>query len=471
MKRVVDLRKYEDVTKPQIVHLLNFTMSLDINHPNHMPVSRDLSATKRRMILEWLARPCFNSTHCLLNSSTTKPAINEDQTVIQPWSNRDDGHSCEGTGDFRQQPHDRDDYYAQTASFDPKFGVAQAQREANCFTDLKRSQCAVKDLRYCLQKALELEFYTIPLYLTALYSIKDGHNLKVYSLIRSVVMQEMLHMVQVANLLISIGGRPTIDSASAAPSYPTKGLPGGVLPNLVVSLQRASLAHIHKVFMAIEYPHEIFNMYDKVDIVHKQTIGQFYHNIGNCMMKHGDRIFYPNSTLFQIDWPYSNDYGRVYIVRNLATAVKAIDEIIEQGEGMQPGDPRSYRRDDLAHFFKFQEIVCGRELEFYDVSNYSFTGPPIPFNDRGVWPMRDNPGRKGLTPGTRTYNQAFIFHQTYRSLLRKLEQVFGGRPNGIEDAMAIMESLGLQAKILMAMPIGDLENRTCGPIFDYEWTD
>ena len=468
MKRVVDLGKYEDVTKPQIVHLLNFTMSLDINHPNHMPVSRDLSATKRRMILEWLARPCFNSTHCLLNSSTIKPAINEDHAITQPWSYRD-GHSCERTGDFRQQPHDSEEYFAQTANFDPKFGIAQ--QEDNCFAELKRSQCSVQDLRHCLQKALELEFYTIPLYLTSLYSIKDGHNRKVYSLIRSVVMQEMLHMLQVANLLISIGGKPTIDSVSAAPSYPARGLPGGVLPNLAVSLQRASITHINKVFMAIEYPHEIFNMHDKVDIVHKQTIGQLYHDIGNCLTKHGDWIFYPNSTLFQINWPYGNDYGHVYIVKDLATAVKAIDEIIEQGEGMQPGDPRSYRRDDLAHFFKFQEIVCGRELEFYDVSNYSFTGPPIPFNDRGVWPMRDNPGSKGLTPGTQIYNQAFVFHQTYRSLLRKLEQVFGGRPDGIADAMAIMESLGLQAKILMAMPLGDSDNRTCGPVFDYEWTD
>lgn len=465
MKKVVDLGRYDDVIKPQITHLLNFTMQLDINHPNYMPVSRDLSATKRKMILEWLARPCFNSTHCLLNSSRSI-STTMNHTQLHRDNHRMYNSSCEGTGDFRQQPRDSNNYFAHTASFDPKFGVAQ---EDNCFANLKRSQCSIQVLQDCLQKALQLEFYTIPLYLTALYSIKDGHNLEVYSLIRSVVMQEMLHMLQVANILISIGGKPSIDSASAAPSYPARGLPGGVLPNLVILLQKASLTHIHKVFMAIEYPHEIFNMHDKVDIIHKQTIGQFYHEIRNCLTKHGDTIFFPNSTPFQIDWPYSNDYGHIYIVKDLATAVKALEEIVEQGEGMQPGDPRSYKRDDLAHFFKFQEIVCGRELEFYGVSNYSFTGPPIPFNERGVWPMRDNPGSKGLTPGTQIYRQAFVFHQTYRSLLRQLDQVFGGRPDGIGDAMAIMESLGLQAKLLMAMPVGDKENQTCGPIFDYEW--
>ena len=472
MKKVVDLGSYEDATKPRIIHLLNFTMLLDINHPNYMPVSRDLSASKRKMILEWLARPCYNSTHCLLNSTTS---TGKDHTLVR-GSNAHIKHTstklagCEGMGDFRQQPRDSENYFVHTASIDTtKFGVAQ-QESTNCFEDLEKSQCSVVTLQHCLQKALELEFYTIPLYLTALYSIKDGHNQKVRSLIRSVVMQEMLHLLQVANLLLSIGGKPKIDSLSSAPRYPTIGLPGGVLPQLEVSLQRASLTHIQKVFMAIEYPHKVVNTLDNVDVVHKQTIGQFYHEIRNCFVKRGDGIFFPNRTLLQTIWPFSNDYGSIYVVKDLATAVKAINEIVEQGEGMQPGDPRSYRREDLAHFFKFQEIVCGRELEFHAVSNYSFTGPLIPFDEKGVWPMKDNPRREELIPGSYTYNQAVVFHETYRSLLRKLDQVFGGKPDGIADAMAIMESLGLQAKNLMVMPARNRDDQTCGPIFDYEWS-
>ncbi len=39
----------------------------------------------------------------------------------------------------------------------------------------------------------------------------------------------MSHLAQAANLLIAIGGRPVIDSAQTAPSYPGK-IPGGVLP-------------------------------------------------------------------------------------------------------------------------------------------------------------------------------------------------------------------------------------------------
>ena len=471
MKTVVDLGRYEDVVKPQIIHLLNYTLLLDFDHPNHMPVSRDLSAIKRAMIVEWLAKPCFNSTHCLTNSSVGYSSENKAQLLENPSIDHTYAstvRSCGATGDFRQQPHDSDNYFARTASFDPKFGTAQG---ANCFADLKRSRCSLIDVQHCLQKALELEFYTIPLYLTALYSIKDGHNRQVYDLIRSVVMQEMLHMLQVANLLIAVGGRPTIDSASAAPSYPAKGLPGGVLPQLEVSLQKASLDHIHKVFMAIEYPHEIINAHNNIDVIHKQTIGQLYGEIENCLKQHGDRVFLPNRTSFQINWPYSNDYGHVFVVKDIASAEEAVNEIVEQGEGMQPGDPHSNRREDLAHFFKFQEIVCGRELEFHGVSNYSFTGPPIPFDEKGVWPMRDNPGSKGLKPGTKVYNRARVFHQTYRSLLRKLDDVFGGNPKGVSDAMSIMESLMLQMKALMAMPVEGSETVTCGPVFEYEWKD
>ena len=67
MKNIVNLSDYQDVIQPYIRHLLNFSLQLDWNHPNYMPISRDLSNTKRKKILEWLTKPCYNSTHCLLH--------------------------------------------------------------------------------------------------------------------------------------------------------------------------------------------------------------------------------------------------------------------------------------------------------------------------------------------------------------------------------------------------------------------
>src|SRR5581483_1097190 len=76
------------------------------------------------------------------------------------------------------------------------------------------------DLIEHLQTALQIEHATIPPYLCALYSIKDGTNTAIASVIRSVVMEEMLHMTLVANLLNAIGGHPDVNRPDFVPKYP-----------------------------------------------------------------------------------------------------------------------------------------------------------------------------------------------------------------------------------------------------------
>jgi hypothetical protein len=54
-KRLVRLDEYEDVREHRAI--LQFAFSRDISDPNSMPVTRDLSSAKRKMILKWLALP------------------------------------------------------------------------------------------------------------------------------------------------------------------------------------------------------------------------------------------------------------------------------------------------------------------------------------------------------------------------------------------------------------------------------
>lgn len=55
MKPIIDLADYSDVhTKRDLVR---FAFSADVRDPRYMPVTRDLSAAKRRMILRWLDDP------------------------------------------------------------------------------------------------------------------------------------------------------------------------------------------------------------------------------------------------------------------------------------------------------------------------------------------------------------------------------------------------------------------------------
>src|SRR5436305_15250394 len=86
-------------------------------------------------------------------------------------------------------------------------------------------------LQTSLQSAIALEFSTLPVYLSGMWSIQQQSG-DAYNLINSVVLEEMLHMGLACNMLVAIGGTPEI----VAPRYPSQGLPGGVLPALPVYL-------------------------------------------------------------------------------------------------------------------------------------------------------------------------------------------------------------------------------------------
>src|SRR5436305_8758811 len=108
-------------------------------------------------------------------------------------------------------------------------------------------------LHDALQWAVDLEFATIPVYLSGLWSIKpQGSNTEpsgeVYNLINSVVMEEMLHMALVCNMVTAIGGTPEIN-----PTNFRGGLPGGVRPDLTVKLEGLSASAV-EMYMQIEEP-------------------------------------------------------------------------------------------------------------------------------------------------------------------------------------------------------------------------
>src|SRR5262249_50579132 len=157
-----------------------------IDDPNAMPVTRDLSAAKRQMLLTWLDHPRYMA--------------------------------------------------------------------------LKSAE----DLWTALQIAIELEHSTIPPYLTAYYSIKPGSNVEVARLSYSVVIEERLHMAQMCNLLVAVGGRPRIGHPRFVPRFPGP-LPGGLRVGLTVRLRRCSIEQIRDVFLPIEQPHLLIaEVQDKV---------------------------------------------------------------------------------------------------------------------------------------------------------------------------------------------------------------
>jgi Ferritin-like len=110
------------------------------------------------------------------------------------------------------------------------------------------------ELRTYLQGALEIEHLTIPPYLTAMYTIQAGTNKAAYYAIRSVVLEEMLHMTLVANLLNALGGRPRVAHPDFVRSYPAR-LPYSAL-TVEIPLRHFS-PEAMRTFLLIEHPRRL----------------------------------------------------------------------------------------------------------------------------------------------------------------------------------------------------------------------
>ena len=318
MKGILDLSNYNNVTQSHNLNLLNRTLRLDIDHVSHMPTTRDLSPTKRAMILEWLDNPQYDeeNTTALDQSHICKPIRTNSARPPDYFCVKRCGESL----NFKDHPYVSEPYFGK---------IVSDKVLDDHFTDIILPgrplsgdwSCSAENVTTQLQTAIQLEWATLPVYLTSLYSIVEDCNIEIYNVIRTVVMQEMLHFTQSANTLIAMGGSPLIDDAKIVPEFPTTGLPGNVLKKLYVNLEKFSLKHVFNVFMGIEIPDVSF--VDMPVIVNrKYTIGKFYDEIKDCIKTLGDGVFYPDTVNMQVKWPWtpSQSQGNVVPVHDSKSA-------------------------------------------------------------------------------------------------------------------------------------------------------
>ena len=69
MRTILDMSNYTEVVLPHNIGLLKKVLLKPTSDPNYMPTTRDLSPTKRQMILTWLDDPLYNS---LIGKENTK---------------------------------------------------------------------------------------------------------------------------------------------------------------------------------------------------------------------------------------------------------------------------------------------------------------------------------------------------------------------------------------------------------------
>jgi hypothetical protein len=218
-------------------------------------------------------------------------------------------------------------------------------------------------IKQALQTAIELECSTLPLYLSAMFSLQV-QNYNAYNQLRSVVMEEMVHMAIAANLLAAIGGTPQIKTFNVL--FPTQGLPGGAEPDLKVGLARFSREQL-KNFMRIETPEFLLRKMKRRETY--PTISVFYNGIRQAILDNADAVraavkaggtsnqVYDDIGLVQITYVEGNDPVQAMLA--------GINEILEQGEGASARSLVTLKDFELeqSHYARFAELHYGATYE------------------------------------------------------------------------------------------------------------
>jgi rubrerythrin len=335
---------------------------------------------------------------------------------------------------------------------------------------------SLASLREHLQWAIELEHATIPPYLCALYSIKPGHNAQAREVLSSVMVEEMLHLTLAANLLNAVGGRPELDIPGMLPRYPHP-LPHGD-PAFQISLFRFGPKAI-ETFLKIEQPSPSGGPPESENY---ETIAQFYEAIKlgfrELSARFGEtNVFYGDPARQVTDQHFYSGGGRIIAIKDLATALAAVDEIVEQGEGASAvqvwdGDSDVFHpeREEVAHYYRFQELKLGRRYRRGDTPRSGPTGDPISIDWTAIWPMGTNPRTSDRPEGSPIRLAQEDFNRSYCGLLQLLEQAFNGAPQMLGASIGTMYTIKTLAQALMQMPTEDgLE--TAGPTFEYIASD
>ena len=344
-------------------------------------------------------------------------------------------------------------------------------------------------LIYMLCEAAELEHGIMCQYLFAAFSLKQsaGEGLTEQELasvdgwrrqVMRVSAQEMLHLALVQNLLSAVGAAPHMTRPNLP--HPASHYPAGVRLALMPFGEQA-LRH----FMFLERP-EGMELHDAEglaafgraapamehgDIVPRgqdfATVGHLYRSIeagiAHLAEKYGERWLFTGparaqATEAHFGWP------ELVAVTDRASAQRAIDTILEQGEG-----PRGEWRN--AHFGQFVQILD--EFEQMRAANRALD-PVRPVLAANVRPSERDSSVQLITDPV-TARVMDLFNVSYEILLQIFERFFAHTEESDAQLTVLADTtIALMRRVLV--PVGDLvttlpagpeyPGRTAGPSFE-----
>jgi hypothetical protein len=293
-------------------------------------------------------------------------------------------------------------------------------------------------IRSALQTAISLEHATMPPYIAATYSLVV-QNYTAYNLLRSIAMEEMVHMAAACNILAAIGGVPQIKGLN--PTYPSHGLPGGAEPDLYVCLAQISRPQLDN-FMRLEAPMVL------IDPKHRQgtypSISTFYAAIRRAIEDNAGAVSAAvkagNKKVNQVG--DNIGFSTISQTDNVDSILAAIDSITAQGEGLLKTVlyANGASEAEESHYARFAQIYYGRQLSdahggaqptLQTIQDY-FKGHDIPWPEVTNTLMVPADGYAKLLAvdpaGPAVEKDLLLFDQTYTNLLAGLDASWNGDP-------------------------------------------
>jgi hypothetical protein len=327
-----------------------------------------------------------------------------------------------------------------------------------------------QDLYPYLQAAIEIEFATIPVYLTGLFTVNANADPSgtVAAIMTSVVNEEMLHLCIAANTLIALGGSPSL--TGAVPSYPGP-LPYGTDDDLTVNLAPISSAVVLGTYMAIEEPDTpIVQPSSGPPIPLKPpappppgeyaSIGAFYEALITKIQSLPANSWETDTSNQVTGVFYDVTPNLPTPIANATDAVAQLNIIIDQGEGTSSDPWENVSLDgssnDPAHFYRFAQIYMGAQIDATPPT-YTFGGAAIPLVQASVSNMFPNPTlaqMQSLLPAA-DYATCEAFSAKFTTLVEQLQSAFNGSPNDINDAVNTMFKLPSLAASALAITLPD----------------
>ncbi len=325
----------------------------------------------------------------------------------------------------------------------------------------------VESLREHLQEALLIEHAVVPPYFAAWLSIPEGANLEAAGILRSVLLEEMLHMTLVANLLNAVGGEPRLTAPGFVPVYPHT-LPYSA-DRFRVSIERFSRKALH-TFLKIERP-------AKTGAAPKAegyaTLGEFYAAIAAGIewlcRRRGEKQVFTGDRARQLPPGAYYGTGKYTVVTDKASAMAALREVVSEGEGaggVFDDDPSiAGRGREPAHYYRFEEILAGRYYQAGDTPRTGPRGARLAVDFSQVYAIQANTRFEDYPPGSPVRAALEDFSAAYGQLLAAIEDACNGRPARMHDAIAAMFRVENLGRALVRTPSGKADGETVGLCF------